>query len=45
MAQMPSNIEIPRRDFGDISYPTNWVLDSGETYHMTPENSYLYQDH
>ena len=27
------------RDFGDSCKLTNWILDSGETYHMTPQVS------
>ena len=36
---MSSNEEIPRRDFGDSSQLINWILDSGETFHMTPDIS------
>ena len=39
MAHMSSNAEIPRRDFGDSSQPTNWILYSGVTCHMQPEIS------
>ena len=39
MAQMSSNVEIPRRYFGDISQLTNWILDSGVTGHLPPEIS------
>ena len=39
MARMSSNIEIPRRNFGDSSQLTNLILDSGATCHMTPEIS------
>ena len=39
MAQMSLTVEIPRRDFGDISQLTNWILDSGAMCHMTPEIS------
>ena len=45
MAQMSTNIESPRGDFGDSSQITNWVLDLGATCHTTPEISYFYQDH
>ena len=38
---MYSNAEISRRDFGDISQLTNWILDSGETCHTTPEISHF----
>ena len=36
MARMYSSVEISRRDFGDISQLTNWILDSGATCRMTP---------
>ena len=35
MARMTSNVENPRRDFGDSSQLTNWMLDSGAMFHMT----------
>ena len=37
MVSMSTNVEIPRSNYGDRSQLTNWVLDSGETCHMTPE--------
>ena len=40
MACMPSNVESPRRYFGDSSQLTNWILDSGTTCHITPYISY-----
>ena len=36
MTRMYSNAEIPRRYLGDRSQMTNWILDSGATFHMTP---------
>ena len=39
MALMPDNDEIPSGDFGDSSQLTNWILDPGETFHMTPQVS------
>ena len=41
MESMYSNEEIPRRYFGDSPQLTNWILDSGATCDMTPENSYF----
>ena len=40
MKRMSSNDECPSGNFGDISQLTNWILDSGETCHMTPQVSY-----
>ena len=37
MAHMYSNAEIPRRYLGDSSQLTNYILDSGETCHITPD--------
>ena len=34
---MYSSAEISRRDFGNISQLTNWILDSGVTCQMIPE--------
>ena len=34
---MYSNAEIPRRDFGDSLQLSNWIIDSGATFHETPE--------
>ena len=39
MTRIYTNVEIPRRDYGDISRLTNWILDSGATCHTTPEIS------
>ena len=39
MARMSSNAESPRRDFGDRSQLTNWVFDSGMTFHMASDVS------
>ena len=41
MACMYSNAESPRRNHGDSSQLTNWILDSGETCHMRPDISYF----
>ena len=41
MAHMYSNVEIPRRYFGDSSQLTNWILDSGATCHMKPKIWYF----
>ena len=41
MARMSDNEEFPSGNFGDSLQLTNWVLDSGEMYHMTPEVSYF----
>ena len=41
MAQMSSNIESPRRYFGDSLQLTNCILDSFVTCHVTPEISDL----
>ena len=39
MSRISSNIEIPRRDFGDSLQLTNWILDLGGTCHMKPNIS------
>ena len=39
MEHMYFSAERPRRDFGDSLQLTNWILDSGETCHMTPDIS------
>ena len=39
MAHMSSNVEIPRRYFGDSSKLINWILESGATCHTTLEIS------
>ena len=41
MTCMYTNAWSPKRDFGDISQPTNWNLDSGATCNMTPDISDL----
>ena len=40
---MYSNIESTRGDFGDSPQLINWILDSGATFHMTPEISDFYR--
>ena len=32
---MSTNAESSRRSYGDSSQLTNWILDSGATFHMT----------
>ena len=39
IAYMSYNVEITRIYFGDSLQLTNWVLDSGAAFHMTPEIS------
>ena len=39
MACMSRNNERSSEKYGDSSQLTNWVLDSGATFHMTPEVS------
>ena len=39
MARMSDNDESPSRYFGDSLQLTNWVLDSGATSYMMPEDS------
>ena len=39
MTRMSDNDRIPSRYFGDSSHLTYWILDSGETSHMTPQVS------
>ena len=39
MAHVSYNAEIPRRYFRDSPKLTNWILDSGVTFHMIPEKS------
>ena len=36
---MSSNDERSSEEYGDSSQLANWILDSGETCHMTPEVS------
>ena len=37
MARMSSDVKRESKDYGDSSQLTNWILDSGATFHMTPE--------
>ena len=37
MAQRSSDDERKSRNYGDSSQLTNWIFDSGATYHMTTE--------
>ena len=37
MARINPNVESTGRYFGDSSQLTNWILDSGATFHMTPD--------
>ena len=39
MARISGTEESSSRDFGDSLQLTNWILDSGETCHMTPQVS------
>ena len=39
MECMYSNVETTRGNYGDILQLTNWILDSGENCHMTPDIS------
>ena len=39
MAHISPDAKIPRRHFWDISQLTNWIVDLGETCHITPEIS------
>ena len=39
MARMYRNDECTSENFGDNLQLTNWILDSGATFHMTPEVS------
>ena len=41
MAHMSDNDECPGGSFGDSLKLTNWILDSGETCHMTTKVSYF----
>ena len=38
---MSGNVKCPSGNFGKSSQLTNWILDSGAMYHMTPEVSDL----
>ena len=37
MAQMSGNEKRSSTDFGDSLQLTNWILDSGAMFHMTPQ--------
>ena len=37
MARMSNDDVIKNKEYGDSSQLTKWILDSGETCHMTPE--------
>ena len=39
MARMSSNNKRESKDYGDSSQFTNWILDSGATCHMKPEDT------
>ena len=39
IARMSGNVKCPSGNFGKSSQLTNWILDSGAMYHMTPEVS------
>ena len=39
IARMYGNDECPSGNFGDSLQLTNWILDSGSTFHMTPDVS------
>ena len=39
MARMSSDDKRKSVKYGDSSQLTNWILDSGATFHMTPEVS------
>ena len=41
MARMSNNDECSSEKYDDSSQLTNQILDSGATYHMTPEVSYF----
>ena len=41
MASMSDNNGCIGRDFGESLQLTYWILDSGATYHMTPNVSYF----
>ena len=38
---MSGNDKCPNRNYGDSSQLTNWILDSVETCHMTPQVLYF----
>ena len=37
MARMSNSYKRENKDYGDSAQLTNWILDSGAMYHMTPE--------
>ena len=37
MARMSNDDVSKKKDYGDSSLFINWILDSGATFHMTPE--------
>ena len=39
MARMSDNDERSSKDFSESLQFTNWILDSGSTFHMTPHVS------
>ena len=41
MARMSNDDVRENKDYGDSSQLTNWILDSGATYHMTQEVTYF----
>ena len=41
MARISGNDECPSEIYGDSSKLTDWILDSGEMCHMTPEVSHF----
>ena len=43
MARMSSDNKRKSVHYGDSSQLTNWILDSGETCHMMPQVSNLFQ--
>ena len=44
MSRMSGNDECPSGNFGDSLKLTNWILDSGATWHMAPEVSDFIRD-
>ena len=41
MARMSSNEKLSSKNYGDSSQLTNWILDLGATYLMTPKVLYF----
>ena len=41
MARMSSDDKCESKDYGDSFQLTNWILDTGATFHMTPEVTYF----